>query len=219
MHVFFLYWQQGVIFLYALFFLLIPVKFVFVIHYIKFRINLFFNVSSIPTLFIVFHISSTPWLCWLYLSQTVLYGDKVSEGGREKFDTGRHDLGRRPAVKAEDCPRCCIQTEEYLFILSVAISLLYIHLRRKKNHENFVFWDVWGGELDWKVTHLLFLFTVIRKLLLPHIYMWLNNKWELCSCFPVSVLCEISSFPSFTAGNEEAKSHGKLVDWSSDAFE
>lgn len=54
---------------------------------------------------------------------------RLSEGGREKFDTGPHDLGR-PAVKAEDCPRCCIQTEEYLFILSVAISLLYIHLRK-----------------------------------------------------------------------------------------
>lgn len=90
-----------------------------------------FNVSYIPTLFIVFHIFSRPWLCWLYLSPTVLYGDKVSEGGREKFDTGPHDLGRRPAVKAEDCPRCCIQTEEHLFILSVAISLLYIHLRKK----------------------------------------------------------------------------------------
>lgn len=175
-----------------------------------------FNVSSIPTLFIVFHISSTPWLCWLYLSQTVLRQSVWGWKGKVWYRTSW--FREKTSCESRGLPSL-LHTDRGTSIHFVSCYIITVYTSKKKKHENFVFWDVWGGELDWKVTHLLFLFTVIRKFLLPHIYMWLNNKWQLCSCFPVSVLCEISSFPSFTAGNEEAKSHGKLVDWSSDAFE
>lgn len=189
MHVFFLYWQQGCDISVCSIFFLIPVKFVFVIHYIKFRINLFLT-----------------------------------------FLTFQHTLSSFISPQDLDCADCiwiklCRDKNAAAYrqrhIFSFCQSL-YQCIRKKKT------WKLcFLGRMRWRVglkghspAFPVHRHGFIRKLLLPHIYMWRNNKrQQLCSCFTVSVPCEISSFPSFTAGNEEAKSHGKLVDWSSDAFE